>query len=74
MAQQKGKKVVVRRRRERKNIENGCTHSVYIQQHHRNDHRYTGQCHFMGKLRRTGLPWFQKVDSVCSTDRSRDCS
>ena len=26
MAQQKGKKVVVRRRRERKNIENGAVH------------------------------------------------
>ena len=30
MAQQKGKKVVVRRRRERKNIENGAVHILSL--------------------------------------------
>ena len=72
MAQQKGKKVVVRRRRERKNIENGAVH---IQSTFNNTivTITDTQGHFLGKLWRTGLPRLQKVYAVRCTDRSRNC-
>ena len=57
-ANTKGKKVV-RKRRERKNVEKGQVHIRYLlQQHHGDCHRHAGQRPVLGLLRRPGLPWF----------------
>ena len=70
MAQQKGKKVVVRRRRERKNIENGAVH---IQS------TFNNTIVTITDTQGNAISWASSGGlgfrgSVCSTDRSRDCS
>ena len=66
-------KKVIRRRREKKNIERGQVHHpFFFQQHHGNRYRYPGQCYFLGFLRRTGFPRQQEVHSLRGSDRSRD--
>ena len=56
-----GKKVI-RRRRERKNIERGPgPYPLFVQQHHGNCYRYTGQRDLLGFLRRPRFPRQQEV-------------
>lgn len=72
MAAPKGGKKVIRRRRERKNIEKGAAH---IQSTFNNTivtipiHRQ--RC-ILGKCRRTRLQRLKEVNSVCRTVSSRD--
>lgn len=72
MAAPKGKKTTVRRRRERKNIERGAAH---IQSTFNNTIvtiTDTQATPFLGERRRAGLPWLQKIYSVCSAVGCRD--
>ena len=72
MAAPKGKKTTVRRRRERKNIERGQR----ISSLHSTTRLLQSQIHrqrrFLGERRRAGLPWLQKIYSVCSAVGCRD--
>ena len=68
-AKANGKKVI-RRRREKKNIERG---QVHIRSSFNNTMvtvtDYSGQRHFLGFLRRTGFPRQQEVHSLRRADR-----
>ena len=66
---QKTTKGTVRRRRERKNIERGAAHiqSTF------NNTIVPGQCHFLGQLRRAGLPGLPEVHPLRRADGCRDC-
>ena len=66
------KKAVVRKRRERKNIEGGAVH---IQSTFNNTIvtiRYAGKRNFLGFRRRNGLPGLQEIHSFCCTDCRRE--
>lgn len=64
------KKAVVRKRRERKNIERGAVH---IQSTFNNTivtiTDTQGQCDLLGFRRRNGLPRIQEIHSFCCADR-----